>query len=123
MLQMSGYMAATRDTGSPRDIEYQLFCRITGAISKAIEEPLEFPSLVKALNDNLALWQEIAMDLIDEENRHPVELKSKIFYLYEFTQIHTKKILRGEANADVLIDINKSMINGLRQSKNQKDAI
>ena len=116
MLQTNGYMAATRSTGMPRDVEYQVFCKVTGALNRASTDPVNFSALASALNENLTLWRTIALDVIDAENGLPASLRAQLFYLFEFTQSHTPKILRREADASALIDINTSIIRGLKQN-------
>lgn len=123
MLQTNGYMAATRDTGMPRDIEYQVFCKITGAMNRASTEPVDFPALAAALNENLTLWQTISLDVIDDDNGLPEHLRAQLFYLYEFTQAQTIKILRGEAKTAALIEVNTSIIRGLRQNNDVRNAV
>ena len=118
MLQTNGYMAATRSTGMPRDIEYQMFCKVTGAINRASSaEPLDFPALADALNENLVLWRTLALDVIDADNGLPENLRAQLFYLFEFTQVQTAKILRGEAETSALVDVNTAIIRGLRQGR------
>ncbi len=119
MLQTNGYMTATRSTGMPRDVEYQVFCKVTGALNRASTEPVNFSELASALNENLTLWRTIALDVIDAENGLPASLRAQLFYLFEFTQAHTPKILRREADASALIDINTSIIRGLKQNNVQ----
>lgn len=123
MLQTNGYMAATRNTGMPRDIEYQLFCKVTGAINQASTDPADFPKLVAALHENLALWRTIALDVIDKDNGFPPPLKAQLFYLYEFTQLQTSKILKKKSDVSSLIEVNTSIIRGLRQNKISKDVV
>lgn len=116
MLQTNGYMAATRSTGMPRDIEYQVFCKVTGAINRAATaDPFDFKALAEALNENLILWRTLALDVVDEDNGLPDQLRAQLFYLYEFSQAHTQKVLRREANVTPLVDVNTSIIKGLRQ--------
>lgn len=123
MLQTNGYMAATRSTGMPRDIEYQVFCKVTGAINKAASAvPLDFSILAAALNENLVLWRTIALDVVDDDNGLPNSLRAQLFYLYEFTQAQTGKILRGQSDVSSLIEVNTSIIRGLRQKRNLKGA-
>ena len=122
MLQTNGYMAATRSTGMPRDVEYQVFCKVTGALNRASTEPINFSDLASALNENLTLWRTIALDVIDADNGLPASLRAQLFYLFEFTQSHTPKILRREADASALIDINTSIIRGLKQNSVQARA-
>lgn len=122
MLQTNGYMAATRSTGMPRDVEYQVFCKVTGALNRASTEPVNFSELASALNENLTLWRTIALDVIDADNGLPASLRAQLFYLFEFTQAHTPKILRRETDASALIDINRSIIRGLKQNNVQARA-
>ena len=110
----SGYLGATRSTGLPRDIEYQLFSQITGRLHKASDDPDKFPDLAAALSDNLTLWRTIALDVADQDNELPDLLRARLFYLYEFTNAHTPKVLRREADASALIDINTSVMRGLK---------
>lgn len=123
MLKTNGYMAATRSTGMPRDVEYQVFCKVTGAMSRASEDPADFPALAAAMNENLVLWRTIAVDVMDKDNGLSKELRAQLFYLFEFAQSHTPKVLRGEADATALIDINTSIIGGLKQKTVQLGAI
>jgi len=113
-LKQNGYIDATRSTGTPRDIEYRLFSRVTGRLNRASQDGAAFPDLVQALNDNLTLWRTIALDVADDGNDLPDQLRAQLFYIYEFTSAHTPKVLRREADASVLIDINTSIMRGLR---------
>ena len=114
MLQTNGYMAATRSTGMPRDVEYQVFCKVTGALNRAAADPVDVSELATALNENLTLWRTIALDVIDADNGLPASLRAQLFYLFEFTQAHTPKILRREADVSALVDINTAIIRGLK---------
>ena len=119
MLQTNGYMAATRSTGMPRDVEYQVFCRVTGAMNRAAAEPVDFPALAAALNENLILWRTLALDVKDHDNGLSKQLRAQLFYLFEFTQSHTPKVLRGDADVSALVDINTAIIGGLKQRSAQ----
>lgn len=114
-LQRNGYANATRSTGMPRDIEYQLFSRVTGKLKKASSGELDFNQLAEALQDNLVLWRTIALDVLDDGNQLPEKLRAQLFYMFEFTNVHTRKVLQRRANPEVLIDINSSIMRGLRQ--------
>jgi flagellar protein FlaF len=112
----NSYLDATRSTGSPRDVEYQLFSRVTGKLNHANVEGAEYVLLVEALHDNLTLWQALALDVMSPENTLPEKLRAQLFYLFEFTRAQTPKVLRREADAKSLIDINTSIMRGLRPS-------
>lgn len=117
-LAQNAYTQAVRSIGAPRDIEYKVFVRITRALSETAEiaptDGAAFPRLVEALHENLALWTALAGDVSRDGNGLPAELRSKIFYLYEFTREHTRKIMRGDGDADILIEINTAVMRGLK---------
>jgi len=57
---------------------------------------------------------------VSDDNKLPLELKTGLLSLAEFTQDHSRKVMLGQASHDVLIDINMSIIGGLRQSLKSK---
>jgi flagellar protein FlaF len=100
---------------SQRDREYAALSKVTymlQAYRKSRSESIN--DFLLALNQNLKLWTIFASDVGREENELPNRIKSLIFYLFEFTQLETHKIMRGEGDVDALIDINKSVMKGLR---------
>jgi flagellar protein FlaF len=109
------YASPTRSTATPRGIEYQAFARITRDLAAADSgaSPTIGP-LAKALVENLNLWTILGIDVAHPKNGLPAELRSKLFYLFEFTRHHTAKVLQGEATARVLIDVNTAVMRGLR---------
>ncbi len=113
----NGYLDATRSTGNPRDVEYQLFARVTGRLNKGTQPETPFNQLVDALNENLGIWREVALSVADPDNELPAALRAQLFYLYEFTVAQTQKVLRGEAKAAALIEVNMSIMRGLRTNQ------
>jgi flagellar protein FlaF len=73
-----------------------------------------FPDLVAALHDNRRLWTILAVEVADEANALPRDLRARIFYLAEFIAQHTPKVLTREAGAEALIEINTAIMRGLR---------
>lgn len=114
-LAQNGYKASVQQTGNGRTIEYQLFARVTGQLAAAPEEgPESFARLAQAVHSNLELWTALAMDVASEGNGLPKDLRAKLFYLFEFTREHSRKVLDRTAKPDVLVDINKAIMRGLR---------
>ena len=109
---------AYADTASPtrtlRGTEYDAFARITHRMKVSATDASKFSILAAALYENKKLWSILAADISDKDNPLPKELRGRIFYLYEFTAQHTSKVLRKEASADVLVDINTAVMRGLR---------
>lgn len=113
----ASYGQAQTAVKAPKQIEYQAFARITRALGAAAETdgPSAFPRLAAALHDNLRLWTVIATDVALEGNGLPETLRARLFYLAEFTRAHTRKILAQEEDAAPLIEINTTIMRGLRQ--------
>ena len=98
-----------------RAVEYDLFARTTRRLTSAWADREADPNaLVQALHDNRALWQAMAVDVAGPGNALPKALRAQLFYLYEFTVGHTRKILDEAGSAGVLIDINTAVMKGLR---------
>ena len=102
---------------TPRSVEAELIGQITSRLEKSSKDPRgSFPALVAALYDNRRLWTTMATDVADSSNSLAPQLRAQIFYLAEFTELHSQKVLRGEATAEVLIEINTSILRGLNKS-------
>lgn len=108
------YGAPGTPVRSERSTEYDLFARITHRLRDAFGKGKPGKvDLVRALHDNQRLWTTLAVDVADAGNGLPSELRARLFYLAEFTQIHTRKVLADELSAEVLIDINTAVMRGL----------
>ncbi|WP_128254881.1 flagellar biosynthesis regulator FlaF [Falsirhodobacter deserti] len=98
-----------------RSVEYDVFARVTRALTAApSQRDTAFASYVRALHDNQRLWTALAADLSQPNNALPDQLKAQLLSLYRFTMQHTPKALKKEAGLDVLIEINTSVMRGLR---------
>ncbi|MFC3118687.1 flagellar biosynthesis regulator FlaF [Jhaorihella thermophila] len=60
------------------------------------------------------MWNIFAADVASHANKLPAELKARLIYLAEFTQVHTRRVLAGEATVDALLDVNTAVMRGLR---------
>lgn len=97
-----------------QSIEVQLISQITARMKRAQNtQPVNFPALTSALHDNRRMWYTMAADVADKNNALPRELRAQIFYLAEFTDHHSKRVLKGETDATALIDINTAVMRGL----------
>ncbi len=114
-MQMSqgGYGASSVHIRTPRSIEYELLARVTARLKAACTESVPFARLAEALTENNELWTTLAGDVAESNNGLPAELRAQLFYLFEFTFQHTQKVLKREASAEVLIEINTAVLRGL----------
>lgn len=111
LLARDAYGASNRGISTPRSDEYAAFSRITSAMKRAGT----FAETAEALTDNRRLWSLLAADLAGEGNGLPRQVRADLISLSLFTDAHTSKVLRREAGIEVLIDINTTVMAGLRQ--------
>ena len=114
VLAQSLYAKPTRELGTARGIEYKAFSKVTARLASWNEETDTFPSLAEALCENQLLWTVLGADVADNGNDLPAQLRAQLFYLTEFTNHQTRKILDGEAKPAILVEINTSIMRGLR---------
>ncbi|MFC4731123.1 flagellar biosynthesis regulator FlaF [Salipiger abyssi] len=108
------YAQTATSTRTDRAIEYDLFARVTHRIKSAAETgPKAYPKLVEALYDNRNLWTALAVDVADPKNKLPQELRAQIFYLSEFVQVHTGKVLARKARLAPILEVNAAIMRGL----------
>lgn len=115
-LARTAYSSARTPIRTQQSTEYDVFAQITGRMKTAMARgKAGFAELASALHDNRRLWILLATDVADADNALPQSLRSQIFYLAEFSLQHTGKVLDGNASAEVLVDINTTVMRGLRQ--------
>ena len=123
----SAYTEADRAQDAPRRTEYQAFARITRRLSDAIAAREDgagkagLAPLAAAAVENLRLWTLLAADLAQPGNGLPEGLRGQLLSLAAFTAGQTEKLLAGEADGRVLVDINTAIMRGLRGEAPPRD--
>jgi len=114
-LAKTAYSNPAITTRTLRGVEYDLFARITARLSRAAAlGKAGFPDLATAIYENRRLWITLALDVADPDNALPASLRARLFYLAQFTEQHSGKVLAGMASSEVLVDINTAIMRGLR---------
>ena len=109
-----GYTAHARQIKSPRATEYEAVSRISHRLRRAaLNRQNDYPAFVTALSENRRMWTTFAIDVAQPENALPQELRARIFYLAEFTEAETRRILKGEGDVAALIEVNAALLQGL----------
>lgn len=117
-LAAQGYAANAVTTRSDRRLEYDIVARVTQQLrDAATKAKTDFPGYVEALNLNQKLWTTLVVDLVDDNNPLPDALKARLIYLAEFTNHHTRKVLRENASVKPLLEINLAVMRGLKQER------
>ncbi|MFK7834739.1 MAG: flagellar biosynthesis regulator FlaF [Sulfitobacter sp.] len=114
-LAQRAYAPTAAPTRSDRSIEYDVIARITARLKAAITSD-EFPKLMEALHENNTLWRTLALDVADAENSLPKSLRARIFYLAEFTDAQTKKVIRNGESPIPLLEVNMAILRGLKSN-------
>ncbi|MCP3969232.1 MAG: flagellar biosynthesis regulator FlaF [Rhodobacteraceae bacterium] len=114
----TAYSSAKTPIRTHQSTEYDVFAQITGRMKAALSRGKPgFRDLAAALHDNRRLWILLAANVADGDNALPQALRAQIFYLAEFTLHHSSRVLEDSASADVLLDINTTVMRGLRQQE------
>ena len=117
-LAKKAYANRDKPTRTLRGTEYELFAQITHRLKQAaLGGKANFAALAQAIYDNRRLWTALASDVASPDNALPQTLRARIFYLNEFTQLHSRKVLSGDATAEALVDINTAIMRGLRAER------
>lgn len=112
---LRAYSAANSPTRTNKSIEYEVVARVTSRLRSAANLGAEgFPALAQAIHDNKKLWLAFVVDLSDPANPLPADLKARLFYLAEFTNHQSSKVLARQAPIDPLLDVNLAIMQGLR---------
>lgn len=109
------YEASATPIRTPRATEYEAFARITARLKQAASQGRTgFSALAQALYDNRKLWTTLAASVADQANALAPDLRARIFYLAEFTEAQSRKVLLGQASVAPLIEVNTAMMRGLQ---------
>lgn len=126
--ERSAYGDAREATLTPRQAEYRLFARVTHRMSGAAgalerNERGAYARLLEALHDNFRLWLGLALDLSGDGNALPDKLRADLISLAGFVEARTCALVtdgaEAAATAQVLIDINLSVMKGLRGGREE----
>nr|MCS5601182.1 flagellar biosynthesis regulator FlaF [Paracoccus sp. (in: a-proteobacteria)] len=96
-----------------RELEYDAFSRVTRMMRQSQAPGCE-TGMIAAIHKNKELWMILAADLADPGNGLPDALKAQLLSLARFSLRHSDRVLAGNATSAVLIDVNISIMKGLR---------
>ncbi|MEZ6029974.1 MAG: flagellar biosynthesis regulator FlaF [Hyphomonadaceae bacterium] len=113
-MSIQAYQNAAKKTEGPRQTEYRAFAVATRSLIDAASLPdTEVGRRAEALATNRRLWSLLAADCAAEGNSLPQGLRAQIISLSLFVDRHSSAVMRDGAAWDVLIDINRTIMQGL----------
>jgi flagellar protein FlaF len=114
-MSIQAYQRVSRQGETPRDAEYRAFGMATAGLVRARDAGrTRLGEIADALDLNRRLWSLLAMDCAHPDNKLDMKLRAQIISISLFVDRHTSAVLREGAEIDPLIDINRSMMEGLR---------
>jgi len=113
-MSLRAYQQAATRTENPRETEYRLFAQVTLALIEAAKADVnDIPARIDALDWNRRVWSALGEDCSDPGNALPAQLRASIISLAIFVGRHTSKVIRGQDQIETLIEINRSIMQGL----------
>ena len=122
---MSGYQAYGRAQNiveNPRSTEYRLLAQVCGALTRARESKRGTAEFVDALLWNKKVWDAFIMDLSSDGNRLPIQLRAQIIGIGLWVGRETIQVLDGTGDIDALLNVNKTIMEGLAPQPTQTAA-
>ena len=112
-MSIKAYQRAATQADTPRDLEYRAFGQVTAALVRVHEEKPAVATIAEALDANRRLWSVLAADCSVPENKLPLPLRGQIISLALWVARYSGEVLRHGADIEPLIDINRTMMEGL----------
>src|SRR6185312_12397057 len=105
---------AATQADNPRELEYRAFGQVTAGLVRIKESaPATKTVIAEALDANRRLWNVLSADCSTPENQLPPPLRAQIISLALWVSRYSSEVLREGAAVDPLIDINRTMMEGL----------
>ena len=115
-MSLKAYRAAQAATEDPRITEYRLFGQVTGALISAKDRQVTGGPLAETLDWNRTLWRTLAADCMDDRNTLTQDVRAKIISLSLWVAKYSRSVTREKAPLDPLIEINRTIMQGLQAS-------
>jgi flagellar protein FlaF len=112
-MSIKAYQRAATQADSPRELEYKAFGQVTAGLIRVKEEKPPAPVVAEALDANRRLWNVLSADCSIPGNQLPLELRGQIISLALWVARYSSEVLRDGADIDPLIDVNRTMMEGL----------
>lgn len=106
------YANSIQATETPREREYRLLARANRLLSET-KEKSDVGNLYRAVLFNRQIWNTFLIDLTDERNRLPKELKGPLISIGIWVEKFSDKVCDGDESVDDLIEVNRTIMEGL----------
>lgn len=114
-MSYQAYQKAQTSAETPSQVEYRLFAQVTNALIAVKDQPITDPKTISALDWNRRMWSVFSSDCGTKGNSLPDQLRAGIVSLSIWVSKHSSLVMRGSERIDSLIDINKTIMEGLAE--------
>jgi flagellar protein FlaF len=112
-MSIKAYQRAATQAEDSRQLEYRAFGQVTAGLVR-VKEGAPAPTVIaEALDANRRLWNVLSADCSTPENQLPPPLRAQIVSLALWVSRYSSEVLRNGADLDPLIDVNRTMMEGL----------
>ncbi len=115
-LATNTYAQPNASVKSPKALEYDLFARMTRALTRVSGPNAKYEEKAGALHANRMLWTKLAALVADPANALGADVRAGLLSLAQFSIAQTHRVLRDDADMTPLIDVNTAVMTGLRQT-------
>ena len=112
-MSLKAYQSASERAESPRETEYRLFGEVTRSLMAASKAE-DLSTRANALDWNRRLWSTLAYDCSRSGNGLPPNVRAQIISISLWVNRHTSQVMRREEEFQPLIDVNRSIMEGLK---------
>lgn len=120
-MSYNAYQQVQNAAEKPRQTEYRLFANVTHRLIEAEARNKIDSTTMEALDWNRRLWSTLSTDCGTEGNALPHQLRAGIISLSIWVSKHTSLVMRGGEKIEDLININKTIMEGLALQPGQTD--
>ena len=114
-LATTGYSKSGGSVKDFRTQEYDVIIAITRDLRKLQNnQSAKFNDIVDAVHKNEKLWITIGAQVASDANALPRNLRASLLYMSKFVSYHSNNILKKSGSLDILIDLNVSVLRGLK---------
>lgn len=113
-MSVKRYQHVQETSDDPRAVEHRALARVTGMLLTGAEKG--GAALAEACHMNRMLWTIFQTDLALPGNALPDALKAQLISLSIWVQRYTNKVLFENASIEPLVQVNRSIMDGLSPS-------
>lgn len=122
-MSYQAYQRTSARSEDPRSTEYRLLGHVTRALMEVQDAGAgEIRKRAEALDWNRRVWSAFAADCANTDNGLPESLRASIISLSIFISKETSAAMRGGGDIETLIDLNRTIMQGLEPSAQQAAA-